>query len=164
MQKLRPEPAAAPLSPAGARSVAVDRASGAWNVVAPYATNREPTKECSHLQVVATVFRTGVMRFPDGFLWGAATAAHQVEGNNVNNDWGQAEAAGLLPSRYDAACDSWNRWSEDIALLRQIGLNAYRLSIEWARVEPNPGKFDQAALDTYRRQLEALKQAGIEPM
>jgi beta-glucosidase len=104
------------------------------------------------------------MRFPDGFLWGAATAAHQIEGNNVNNDFWRSEVAGRLPYRSDDATDSWNRWAEDIQLLSQIGLNAYRLSIEWARVEPEPGHFDQTALDTYRRQLEALKQAGIEPM
>jgi beta-glucosidase len=104
------------------------------------------------------------MGFPDGFLWGAATAAHQIEGNNVNNDWWRAEEAGLLPYRSGDACDSWNRWPEDIQLLSQMGLNAYRLSIEWARVEPEPGQFDQTALDTYRRLLEGLKQAGIEPM
>jgi beta-glucosidase len=104
------------------------------------------------------------MRFPDGFLWGAATAAHQIEGNNVNNDWWRAEEGGLLPHRSGDACDSWNRWSQDIELLSQIGLNAYRLSIEWARVEPSPGHWDQAALDVYRRQLEGLKQAGIEPL
>src|SRR5712692_8035871 len=91
-------------------------------VVARYATNRAPRKEGSHIKVVATMFISGVRRFPDGFLWGAATAAHQIEGNNINNDWWRAEEAGLLPYRSDAACDSWNRWSEDIALLRQIGL------------------------------------------
>src|SRR5438094_559304 len=74
------------------------------------------------------------------------------------------QAADLLPHRSDDACDSWNRWAEDIALLSRIGLNAYRLSIEWARIEPQPGEFDQAALDTYRRQLEGLKEAGIEPL
>jgi len=104
------------------------------------------------------------MRFPDGFLWGAATSAHQIEGGNVNNDWWRAEEAGLLPHRSGNANDSWNRWAEDIELLQQIGLNAYRLSIEWARVEPEPGRFDQPALDVYRRQLEGLKHAGIEPM
>lgn len=104
------------------------------------------------------------MRFPEGFLWGAATAAHQIEGNNVNSDWWRAEEAGRLPYRSNGACDSWNRWPEDIQLLSQIGLNAYRLSIEWARVEPEPGQFDQSALDVYRRQLVGLKQAGIEPM
>src|SRR5258708_39938498 len=134
------------------------------DVVALYATNRAQTKESLHLKPVASVFKSGVIRFPDGFLWGAATAAHQIEGNNVNNDWWRAEEAGLLPYRSEDACDSWNRWAEDIALLRQIGLNAYRLSIEWARIEPEPGEFDQAALDTYRRQLEGLPHAGIEPM
>ena len=64
-------------------------------VVARYATNRVRTKESLHLKTVATVFKSGVMRFLDGFLWGAATAAHQIEGNNVNNDWWRAEEAGL---------------------------------------------------------------------
>ncbi len=104
------------------------------------------------------------MRFPDGFLWGAATAAHQIEGNNVNSDWWRSEQAGILPHASETACDSWNCWPDDVRLLTDLGLNAYRLSVEWARIEPRPGQFDQTALDTYRRQLEALRQAGIEPM
>src|SRR5579859_5298121 len=104
------------------------------------------------------------MRFPEGFLWGAATAAHQIEGNNVHSDWWRAEEAGRLAHRSGIACDSWQRWPEDLQLLTALGLNAYRLSIEWARVEPGPGQFDQAALDNYRRQLDALKPAGIEPL
>ncbi len=104
------------------------------------------------------------MRFPDGFLWGAATAAHQIEGNNVHNDWWRAEEAGMLPHRSGEACDSWNRWADDIRLLQEMGLNAYRLSIEWARIEPEPGHFDQTALDTYRRMLAAMLGAGIEPL
>jgi beta-glucosidase len=104
------------------------------------------------------------MRFPDGFWWGAATAAHQIEGNNTNSDWWRAEQGGLLPHKSERACDSWERWREDIDLLKAMHLNAYRLSVEWARIEPEPGRFDQHALDNYRRQLEALKQAGIEPM
>ena len=102
--------------------------------------------------------------FPEGFLWGAATAAHQIEGNNVHSDWWRAEQAGLLPERSGLACDSWNRWRDDIRLLQDIGLNAYRLSLEWARIEPEPGHFDQTALDTYRSMLEALREAGIEPL
>ena len=90
-------------------------------VGALYATNRARTKECLHLKTVATMFKSGVIRFPNGFLWGAATAAHQIEGNNVNNDWWQSEEAGLLPHRSGDACDSWTRWADDIALLRQIG-------------------------------------------
>jgi beta-glucosidase len=106
----------------------------------------------------------GDSRFPDGFFWGAATAAHQIEGNNVNSDWWQSEQRGLLPHKSGAACDSWNRWADDVRLLSELGLNAYRLSIEWARIEPGPDRFDQTALDTYKRQMEALRQAGIEPM
>ena len=55
-----------------------------------------------------------MLSFHVGFLWGAATAAHQIEGNNVHNDWWRAEAAGLLPHRSGDACDSWNRWADDI--------------------------------------------------
>ena len=105
-----------------------------------------------------------MLRFPDGFLWGAATAAHQVEGNNTNSDWWQSEQAGLLPHRSEAACASWTDWRDDVRLLTDIGLNAYRMSIEWARIEPEPGRFDQQALDNYKQQLDALKVAGIEPM
>jgi beta-glucosidase len=105
-----------------------------------------------------------VLRFPDGFFWGAATAAHQVEGFNVHSDWWAAEQAGLLPHRSEAACNSWVDWREDVRLLNEIGLNAYRFSFEWARIEPERGHFDQSALDTYKRQLEALIEAGIEPM
>lgn len=106
----------------------------------------------------------GVLRFPEGFLWGAATAAHQVEGFNVHNDWWAAEQAGRMPYRSEAACNSWVDWQQDVQLLQDMGLNAYRMSIEWARIEPEPGHFDQQAIDTYSRQFEALKQAGIEPM
>lgn len=97
-------------------------------------------------------------------MWGAATAAHQIEGLNVHSDWWAAEQAGRLPHRSDNACDSWTRWQDDVDLLQRIGLNAYRFSVEWARIEPAPGQFDQQALDTYRRQIEALKEAGIEPL
>ncbi|HEV7665086.1 MAG TPA: family 1 glycosylhydrolase [Chloroflexota bacterium] len=105
-----------------------------------------------------------MLRFPNRFLWGAATAAHQIEGHNVHSDWWAAEQAGRMPHASGAACDSWNRWADDVKLLETMGLNAYRLSIEWARIEPEPGRFDQPALDNYHRQLEALKQAGIEPL
>src|SRR5579859_5141278 len=113
---------------------------------------------------VESVLKSHEMRFPDSFLWGAATAAHQIEGNNVRNDWWRAEEAGLVPHRSGEACDSWNRWADDIRLLQEMGLNAYRLSVEWARIEPQAGHFDQTALDTYRRMLEGLRTAGVEPV
>jgi beta-glucosidase len=105
-----------------------------------------------------------IEHFPAGFLWGAATAAHQIEGNNIHSDWWRAEQAGLLPHPSELACNSWENWRDDLRLLQEIGLNAYRLSVEWARIEPEPGRFDQQAIDTYRQQLEALEQAGIEPL
>ena len=104
------------------------------------------------------------LRFPPGFLWGAATSAHQTEGQNRNSDWWQSEEAGLVPHRSGDACQSWARWPDDVQLVRDLGLNAYRLSVEWARIEPEPGVFDQAALDHYRRIVEAVRAAGLEPI
>lgn len=102
----------------------------------------------------------------DEFLWGAATAAHQIEGNNVNSDLWLAEQ--VKPSIFHEpsgdACDSYHRYTEDIALAAKIGFNCYRFSIEWARVEPEPGQFSIAALDHYRRMLEACHAHGLVPM
>jgi beta-glucosidase len=105
-----------------------------------------------------------VLHFPGGFLWGAATSAHQTEGCNENTDWWRSEQAGLVPHQSGDACDSWNRWREDLHVIQQLGLNAYRLSVEWARIEPLPGQFDRAALDHYHEILENVREAGIEPI
>lgn len=105
--------------------------------------------------------------FPEGFLFGTATSATQVEGGCHTTDW---DDFARRPGRVhggdtpETACDSWNRWPDDVALQRSLGLNAYRLSIEWGRVEPSPGAFDSAALDRYRAMLGALRDAGIEPL
>ena len=91
--------------------------------------------------------------FPDGFLWGAATAAHQIEGNNVSSDWWareQSPRTDLSEPSCDA-CDSYNRFEEDIRLLAASGLRMYRFSIEWARIEPEDGYFSKAQLLHYRR-------------
>lgn len=80
--------------------------------------------------------------FPDGFLWGASTAAHQIEGNNVGSDWWQREHAAdsTLPEPSGDACDSYHRWREDMDLLAELGFTDYRFSIEWAphRTRPRP--------------------------
>jgi len=106
------------------------------------------------------------MKFPDGFLWGTATAAHQVEGGNINCDGWLLEH--LPDTRFTEpsadACDHYHRYGEDIALLAQLGFNAYRFSIEWARIEPEDGEFSLAALDHYRRMLAACHEHGITPM
>jgi beta-glucosidase len=103
---------------------------------------------------------------PDGFLWGTAISAHQSEGNNVNSDaWLCEKVPHSLyrePSR--DACDSYNRYGEDIAIAADLGFNCHRIGIEWARIEPEPGLFSAAELDRYRRQLEACHARGLAPM
>jgi beta-glucosidase len=102
--------------------------------------------------------------FPNGFLWGSATAAHQVEGDNRNNDWWAAEEAGRLPFRSGLACDHYHRYEDDVALLADLGQNSHRLSLEWSRIEPRPGELSYEALDHYRKVLESLRSHGIEPI
>jgi beta-glucosidase len=104
--------------------------------------------------------------FPRGFRWGASTAAHQIEGNNVNSDLWLMENVEpkTFVDRSGDACDSYHRLDADIALIKQIGLNSYRFSIEWARIEPSPGQFSNAELDYYKRLIAALRKAGIDPI
>ena len=110
--------------------------------------------------------RVPKQEWPANFLWGAATAGHQVEGNNVNSDYWLLETLSVtdFAERSGNACDSWERWQEDIALVKALGLNAYRFSVEWARIEPEPGQFSAAALDHYRRMCAACREAGIMPL
>jgi beta-glucosidase len=107
------------------------------------------------------------LKFPEGFLWGTATAAHQVEGDNRNCDWWQFEQE---PGRIQGgdsslvACDHYRRYREDFRLLRQMRNNAHRLSIEWSRVEPRPGEFDTRQIRHYRDVLGELREQGLAPM
>ncbi|MCC5578736.1 family 1 glycosylhydrolase [Microtetraspora sp. AC03309] len=106
------------------------------------------------------------MSFPDGFLWGAATAAHQVEGNNVNSDfWVLENIAGTIFAEPSGdACDHYRLYRQDVALLAELGLTSYRFSVEWARVEPEPGRYSRAALAHYRDVLNACHEHGLTPM
>jgi beta-glucosidase len=105
-------------------------------------------------------------RFPAGFFWGAATAAHQVEGGNWNNDWWAFEHDPTSPCQEPSgdACDHWHRYAEDIRLCAALGFNAYRFSLEWSRIEPEDGEFSRAALDHYRRMCAACHEHGLEPI
>jgi beta-glucosidase len=107
-----------------------------------------------------------MLAFPEGFLWGAATAGHQTEGNNVNSDYWQREyAPGTgIPEPSGDACDSYHRYSEDIALLAGLGLNTYRFSIEWSRIEPEQGAVSRASLAHYRRMVDCCIAHGLTPM
>ena len=106
-------------------------------------------------------------RFPQGFLWGTASAAHQVEGDNRNSDWWEFERR---PGRIangdtsEVACDHYHRYREDFALLREMGQNAHRLSVEWSRIEPVEGEFDSRQIRHYRDVLGELREQSILPM
>jgi beta-glucosidase len=127
------------------------------------------------------------LKFPTGFLWGAATSAHQVEGNNINDwtEWEEANADRLardtgkkwapwqqeqFPEMFERsnyisgrACDHYNRYEQDFNIAKTLGHNAHRFSIEWSRIEPEEGIFDEVAIEHYRQVLKALRARGLEP-
>ncbi len=106
--------------------------------------------------------------FPRGFLWGCATAAHQVEGNNTNNNWWaweQEQGRIIHGHKSGLACDWWGgRWREDFDRAAEAGQNAHRLSLEWSRIQPTPDKWDEAALDYYREMLRGLYERNLTPL
>lgn len=104
--------------------------------------------------------------FPKDFIWGAATAGHQVEGNNVNADCWLLEHS--TPTVYadpsgDAA-NSFELWHQDLDLVTNLGLNSYRFSLEWARIEPAAGQFSIAMLDHYKTMIERCRKLGLRPI
>lgn len=105
-------------------------------------------------------------RFPDGFLWGVATAAHQVEGNNVNCDsWLMEHLPGSIYRESSGdAVDFYHRYPDDIAVVAALGLNAFRFGVEWARVEPENGEVSTAALDHYSRVVDTCLDHDVEPV
>ena len=128
-----------------------------------------------------------MLKFPKNFYWGAATSSHQIEGGN-DNDWAKWERdnAGRLakeagerwqewqqkkfPEMFDAqnyisgrACDHYNRYEEDFDIAKSLGHNAHRFSVEWSRIEPEEGKFDEKEIEHYRKVINALRERGIEP-
>ena len=96
------------------------------------------------------------LKFPKNFLWGSATSSYQVEGGIKNSDWTKFKDAGI-------ACDHYNRYEEDFDLLKRLDQNAHRFSIEWSRIEPEEGKFDEKEIEHYRKVLLALKEREIIP-
>jgi len=104
--------------------------------------------------------------FPEGFLWGTATAAHQVEGGNWNNDWWAWEHNPASPCVEPSGdtCDHFTRYPDDIKLLADLGFGTYRFSLEWSRIEPEEGEFSRAALDHYRRMCACCLENGVVPI
>lgn len=108
-----------------------------------------------------------IARFPERFMWGAATSAHQVEGGNDRNDWWPFEQRpGAISdgSRSADACRHWERFDEDFALAEAEHHNAHRLSIEWSRIEPEQGTIDQTAVRHYHEVFESLRRRRLEPL
>ena len=104
--------------------------------------------------------------FPPDFVWGTATAAHQVEGGNCNNDWWEWEHNHASPCVEPSgdAIDHYHRYPDDIALLADLGFQTYRFSVEWSRIEPVEGEWSRASLDHYRRVCETCHEHGITPV
>lgn len=103
---------------------------------------------------------------PPGFLWGTAISAYQSEGNNTNSDAWLMEnmQPSMFKERSGDACDSYHRYEEDFALAARLGLNCYRLGVEWARIEPSEGQFSNAELDQYARMLASCRAHGLRPI
>lgn len=105
-----------------------------------------------------------MIKFPKDFLWGAATSSHQVEGDNLNNDWWEWERQGKSKEPSGKACRHYTLYREDLDLAKQLGHNAHRFSVEWSRIEPKEGVFDPQELEHYRRVIRAVKERGMEPL
>ncbi len=105
------------------------------------------------------------IHFPKGFLWGCATASHQVEGNNTNNNWYAWEQAGRTRDKSGLACDWWGgRWKEDMDRAAETHQNTHRFSIEWSRVQPSPDRWDEDALEHYRAMARGMTERGLMPL
>lgn len=105
-------------------------------------------------------------KLPEGFLMGCATAATQIEGGDKNNNWYDWCTKGRIKDATSCfrANDHWNRYEEDIEIMKQLNLDVYRMGIEWSRIEPVKGQFDPEAIARYRKEIELLKGSGITPL
>lgn len=103
-------------------------------------------------------------KFPQNFLWGAATSSHQVEGQNIHNDWWLAEQNHSLGVASGEACRHYELYAQDFAIAGQLNHNCHRFSIEWSRIEPREGKFDTSEIEHYRQVIADLKSRRIEPV
>lgn len=104
-----------------------------------------------------------IKKFPEGFLWGAATASYQVEGGIENCDWARAAREGMVP-RCGKACEHYTRYEADFDIAASLGHNCHRFSIEWARIEPEEGKFDEQEIEHYRAVVAALRARRLKPL
>ncbi len=133
---------------------------------------RDPYLSWSASELPAADDLSFARAFGKDFLWGTATAAHQVEGGNTNNQWSRWETLSgpdgrprvANGDRCGQACDHWGRYQEDIERMKALGVNSYRFSLEWSRIEPSPGVWDEAAIAHYHALIDAVLVAGLVPM
>src|SRR3989338_6693589 len=107
-----------------------------------------------------------MLKFPKGFIWGVSTSAYQIEGG-ADNDWSEWEKSkekNKNPENFvcGRACDSYNRYEEDLALVKNLNCGAFRVGVEWARIEPEQGKFNRAEIEHYRTVLRAAKKRNLK--
>jgi beta-glucosidase len=105
-----------------------------------------------------------VPRLPDNFIWGISSSGYQSEGGNVDSNWDRHNAAAPEQDRYGRSVDFRHRYREDVALARDLGVNTFRIGINWARVEPKEGQIDAEEMAYYDDLILAMKQAGIAPL
>ncbi|MFN4150976.1 MAG: family 1 glycosylhydrolase, partial [Candidatus Sericytochromatia bacterium] len=98
------------------------------------------------------------------FMWGVASAGYQSEGNDNSSAWHYWQAAGKTEHRNEKGVDFYHRYKEDIALAKQMGINAFRLGIEWSRIEPQKGYYDPQGIQFYHDVLNEIKAQGMTPM
>lgn len=106
------------------------------------------------------------LRFPKNFLWGVATAAYQIEGGNHYSDWWEFERSGKIKdkSSSDAGPNSYDKFNQDLKLLKRLNVNAYRFSIEWGRIEPEPGCWNREGIGYYKKVLTGLRENRIKSL
>lgn len=107
---------------------------------------------------------TDKLEFPNGFLWGSATSSHQVEGNNKNNDWWGWESEGKVKEASGKACNQYELFRNDFKLAKSLNHNAHRFSLEWSRIQPKEGEFNQEAINHYKEVIKNLRSLRIIPI
>lgn len=108
------------------------------------------------------IFSLPDFQMPEGFLWGAGYSGHQVEGNNIHSNRWKLEQDWNFPEKSGLACNSYELWKKDVEIAGELNLGAFRTSVEWCRIEPSEGHFDQKAADHYVALFAALKERGIK--
>ena len=106
------------------------------------------------------------LKFPEGFLWGSAASSHQTEGGNHNNwsEWEKIPGKIKDGTNSSVACDHYNRYEEDFDLAKELGHQVHRFSIEWSRIEPKQGQWNEKEIEHYKAVVKALLDRGIKPM